>query len=82
MHGVTCPNVSGKGTTLHPLEQAARLIEAHAKTLSRESTVCPHCSRESFTNWDEHLEAGELDRIVVKLRKLADLAGNKIEKEG
>ena len=64
------------------LAAAARLIEAHAQTLSRESTVCAHCSRESFTNWDEHLEAGELDRIVVKLRKLADLAGNKVEKEG
>jgi hypothetical protein len=72
--------VSGKET--HPLEQAARLIEAHAKTLSREFTVCQHCSRASYTNWPDHQEEAELQRVVAKLRKLADLAGNKVEKEG
>ena len=77
MHGVTCPNVSGKGTTLHPLEQAARLIEAHAQTLSREFTVCPHCSRASYTNWPDHQEEAELQRVVAKLRKLAEPARDK-----
>lgn len=61
--------MSGKET--HPLEQAARLIEAHAQTLSREFTVCPHCSRASYTNWPEHQEEAELQRIAAKLRKLS-----------
>jgi len=65
--------------TLHPLEQAARLIGAYAQTLSRESTICAHCSRESFTNWDEHLEAGELQRMIVKLRKLSRAGLPRIE---
>ena len=79
MHGVTCPNVSGKGTTLHPLEQAARLIGAYAQTLSGESSVCPHCSRESFTDWPAHLEAAELRRMIAKLRKLSQAGLPRIE---
>lgn len=61
--------------TLHPLEQAARLIEAHAQTLSRESTVCPHCSRASYKDWPAHQEEAELQRIVIKLRKISATKG-------
>ena len=65
--------------TLHPLEEAARLIEVHAQTLSRESTICAHCSRETFTDWPAHLEAAELQRMIVKLRKLSQAGLPRIE---
>jgi uncharacterized protein (DUF488 family) len=55
----------------HLLDQAADLIEEHAKTLNRKHQPCPHCHREFYENWADQQEGRELDVFVRRLRQLA-----------
>ncbi len=54
---------------MHPLEQAARLVESHLATLNTEKTTCPCCTvvrYEDFRQYDAHQQ---LTAVVTRLRR-------------
>ena len=60
---------------IHPLVAAADLVTVHLKTLNRESSLCPHCARETWDSFTDHQEVVQLNAIVEKLRRLAAKKG-------
>lgn len=61
--------VEVKENIMHPLEQAALLIEQHLATLNVERSTCPCCEVARYEDFAQYQEHTELTAVVRKLRR-------------
>lgn len=57
---------------MHPLEQAALLVEEHLKTLNTEKKTCPCCDVVGYQDFAQYQAHTELTAVVRKLRRFSD----------
>lgn len=54
---------------MHPLEQAALLVEQHLATLNTDRSTCPCCEHVRYEDFSQYGQHTELTAVVRKLRR-------------